>query len=70
MNGIRAYFVKRAPLGTIYAAREHVIERGDTLTMIAKRYQVHPDNIRAANGLTDDRLEVGTVLRIPISPGG
>ncbi len=70
MNGIRAYFVKRAPHGTIYAAREHVIERGDTLTMIAKRYQVHPDNIRAANGLTDDRLEVGTVLRIPGNTGG
>lgn len=29
MNGIRAYFVKRAPQGTIYAVREHAVEQGD-----------------------------------------
>lgn len=70
MNGIRAYFVKRAPQGTIYAAREHVIAQGDTLAQIADRYRISRDSIRAENGLTGDRLEVGTVLRIPKNTGG
>lgn len=70
INGIRSYFVRRAPPGTIYATREHVIEQGDTLAQIADRYQISRDSIRAENGLTGDRLEVGTVLRIPRNTGG
>lgn len=70
MNGIRAYFVKRAPQGTFYAVREHVIEKGDTLTRIADRYRISQDSIRAENGLAGDRLEVGAVLRIPKGAGG
>ena len=65
MSGIRAYFRNNPPPGTIIAAREHVIKRGDTLSELAKRYAVSMQRLRAANALADDTLRVGGVLRIP-----
>ena len=65
MSGIRAYFRSNPPPGTIIAAREHVIKRGDTLSELAKRYAVSMQSLRAANALADDTLRIGGVLRIP-----
>ncbi|HEY9198027.1 MAG TPA: N-acetylmuramoyl-L-alanine amidase [Gammaproteobacteria bacterium] len=75
MKGIRAYFRDNPPPGTVVAARdasgsdvsgrEHVIKRGETLSEIAKRYAVSMDRLRASNGLSDDTVRVGGVLRIP-----
>ncbi|MFP5505155.1 MAG: N-acetylmuramoyl-L-alanine amidase [Gammaproteobacteria bacterium] len=68
MNGIRAYFRNNPPPGTLVAtaaAREHVVQRGDTLSEIAKRYDVSMQRLRVANGLSGDTLRIGGVLRIP-----
>lgn len=65
MSGIRAYFRNNPPPGTLIAAREHVIKRGDTLSELAQRYAVSMSSLRVANGLSDDTLRVGSVLRIP-----
>jgi len=65
LQGIKAYFVKRPPPGTRLAAREHVIKRGDTLSLIAHHYQVSLARLRGFNGLKTDLLQVGDVLRIP-----
>jgi N-acetylmuramoyl-L-alanine amidase len=67
MNGIRAYFRNNPPPGTLVAAaaREHVIQRGDTLSEIAKRYDISMQRLRVANGLSGDTLRIGGVLRIP-----
>jgi N-acetylmuramoyl-L-alanine amidase len=65
MNGIRAYFRNNPPPGTLIASREHVIRRGDTLSEIAKRYDVSMQRLRVANGLSGDTLRIGGVLRIP-----
>ncbi|UCE89732.1 MAG: N-acetylmuramoyl-L-alanine amidase [Pseudomonadota bacterium] len=72
MKGVRAYFRKDPPPGTLLAARDrtpearrHVISRGDTLSGIANRYQVSVARLRDANGLRGDVLTVGKVLRIP-----
>lgn len=65
MSGVRAYFRNNPPPGTLVAAREHVIKRGDTLSELAQRYEVSMRSLRVANGLSDDTLEIGTVLRIP-----
>jgi N-acetylmuramoyl-L-alanine amidase len=67
MAGIRAYYRKYPPQGTMYAAREHIISRGDTLSGIAARYSVSLDRLRTTNGLNGDLLRVGDVLRIPDS---
>lgn len=70
LKGIRAYFRENPPPGTVVAARdaaarEHVIRRGETLSEIAQRYAVSMDRLRVANGLADDTVQAGGVLRIP-----
>ncbi len=68
MNGVRSYFVANPPVGTRLAkvnTRKHVIRRGDTLSHIAQRYGVSMTTLRVRNHMRNDRLLVGTVLRIP-----
>ena len=67
--GVREYFADHAPPGTLLAAREHVIARGDDLSTLAQRYQVKPETLRAANGLRGERLPVGKVITIPAEGG-
>jgi len=70
MDGVRTYFRSNPPPGTRLAqarSREHVIGRGDTLSGIARNYDVSLDNLRRVNALSSDDLRVGAVLRIPPS---
>jgi hypothetical protein len=43
----------------------HIVQRGDTLYSLARRYGTTVAAIRAANGLTADRINVGQRLVIP-----
>jgi len=65
LSGIRSFFAKNPPPGTLYAARQHIIVRGDTLSDIAQRYNVSTASLRNVNHLTGDNVRVGQVLRIP-----
>lgn len=69
LAGVRSYFEQNPPPGTLIAARvreqRHVIRPGDTLSEIARRYDVSLRELKVANGLDSDRLRVGDVLRIP-----
>jgi N-acetylmuramoyl-L-alanine amidase len=73
--GIQDYFNHTPPPGTFLAARrngegglgEHVIVSGDTLSDIAKRYNVSVSDILSVNGLSDTVIRVGQRLRIPNS---
>lgn len=47
------------------AERVHVVQPGDTLFAIARRFGVGVEALRAANGLTDDRIHPGQVLLVP-----
>ncbi len=68
MAGVRSYFISNPPPGTrIAAAREHVIQRGETLSGIASRYHVSLNTLRLANQLRSDSLRIGQVLHIPTS---
>ncbi|WP_456414082.1 septal ring lytic transglycosylase RlpA family protein [Oceanithermus profundus] len=49
-------------------ARVHVVQPGDTLFAIARRFGVSVEALRAANGLTDDRIHPGQVLVVPGPP--
>ena len=46
---------------------EHTVRRGDTLSEIAQRYQVSLGSLRQENNITNDRILVGQVLKIPAS---
>lgn len=68
MRGVAEYFDRHPPPGTRLAraaSRRHIIERGDTLSAIAQRYDVSISSLRHANGMTRDVLHVGDVLTIP-----
>ncbi|MEE4639663.1 MAG: N-acetylmuramoyl-L-alanine amidase [Wenzhouxiangella sp.] len=67
--GVRDHFLRTAPQGTWIAAnrsgKQHVVQRGDTLGVIAQRYQVSVSTIRAANNISGDVIHPGAVLVIP-----
>ncbi len=70
MTGIRGYFRRNAPPGTLLAtvaSRRHVISRGDTLGDIARQYHVGLNHLRMANELSNDQIRIGQVLQIPES---
>lgn len=74
-TGVREYFHRNPPPGTRLAAlrdsgqlaraSEHTVTRGDTLSVIASRYGVSVAGLRQANNLSDDRIRVGQVIKIP-----
>ncbi|MCC5863607.1 MAG: N-acetylmuramoyl-L-alanine amidase [Wenzhouxiangella sp.] len=68
-SGVHDHFMRTAPQGTWFAANRsrdrHVVERGDTLGLIAQRYQVSVNRLREANNLNGDVIHPGAVLVIP-----
>ena len=79
LTGIRSYFYTNPPTDTQIAMDmrrgsssdvRHVIARGDTISEIAKRYNVSPAAIRRANKLSTDKIRIGQTLNIPVFTGG
>ncbi|WP_390616234.1 N-acetylmuramoyl-L-alanine amidase [Maricurvus nonylphenolicus] len=76
-RGIKKYFYRYPPAGSYVAwkksggnerpTQEYVIARGDTLSAIAKRYNVSIAALRSANGLNGSVIKVGQRLKIPAS---
>lgn len=53
------------PPGVDAGVTEYVVRSGDTLWLIARRYNTTVDAIKSLNGLTSDNLSIGQVLRLP-----
>ncbi|MBV4463321.1 N-acetylmuramoyl-L-alanine amidase [Pseudomonas sp. SWRI79] len=75
-SGVRQFFQQNPPPGTYIAwlrdsgkiaqgPRDHRVNPGETLAMIAVRYQVSPATLRNANNLKSDELKIGQTLTIP-----
>ena len=75
-SGVRQFFQQNPPPGTYIAwlrdsgkiaqgPRDHRVNPGETLAMIAVRYQVSPATLRSANNLKNDELKIGQTLTIP-----
>ncbi|MCI0914330.1 N-acetylmuramoyl-L-alanine amidase [Pseudomonas putida] len=75
-TGVRQYFQQNPPPGTYIAwmrdsgkiaqgPREHTVRPGETLAMLAVRYQVSVASLRNTNSLKSDQLKVGQHLNIP-----
>ena len=68
--GVKRYFETFTSNETLQAARQHIIERGDTLAEIAQHYRVSLHSLRVLNSLSDDSIKVGQVLSIPNAVSG
>ncbi|MHA6197651.1 N-acetylmuramoyl-L-alanine amidase [Pseudomonas wadenswilerensis] len=75
-SGVKQFFQQNPPPGTYIAwlrdtgkiaqgPREHTVRPGETLAMIAVRYQVSVAALRSTNSLKTDELKVGQNLDIP-----
>lgn len=75
-SGVRQFFQQNPPPGTYLAMlrdagkvsvgpREHVVSAGESLALIAHRYQVSLAALRSANTLKGDTIKIGQTLHIP-----
>lgn len=78
LAGVRNYFYTNPPVDSRIAMEvrrqpvrkvRHTIERGDTLSEIAERYNVSMSAIRAANKISGNSIRVGQTLQIPVYAG-
>ncbi|WP_208601358.1 N-acetylmuramoyl-L-alanine amidase [Phytopseudomonas flavescens] len=76
VTGVKQFFEQNPPPGTYIAwlrdngkivqgPREHVVASGESLALIAQRYQVGLATLRTANSLRSDVIKVGQTLQIP-----
>ncbi len=76
-DGIDSYFNHTPPPGTLLAYQkrqtnnlaggQYRIQRGDTLSAVARKNQVSLNELMQHNGLSDDRVLVGQTIQIPAS---
>ena len=66
----KSFFQKSPPDGTLWAklrqeSRTHKVRQGDSLSLLAQRYNVKVSDIKSANSLTNDTVRIGQILSIP-----
>ncbi len=76
-RGLQKYFTEEPPPGTLMAWKKqqklteqgmtHVIRRGDTLSEIAKENKISTRRLKSFNGLKNDVVKIGQVIKIPTS---
>lgn len=67
-QGVRSYFMRRPPDGTMFAnnrASRHVVRSGESLSILAQRYNTSIAAIKARNNLNSSVIQIGQVLEIP-----
>jgi len=57
--------VQSAQTAPISTAREHIVKPGETLSAIARLYDIHVETLRFLNGIQGNDLAVGTKLQVP-----
>lgn len=66
-RGVQNYAARNMPTLAVEppADRQYLVRRGDTLSEIARRYQVSLRRLRQANDIAGDLITVGSRLQIP-----
>ena len=76
-NGITRWFHKRPPRGTLIAWNQqhgattaagpstYTVRRGDSLSMVAQRFKVTMAELKDANNIKRDSIQVGQIPKIP-----
>ncbi|EKE81545.1 N-acetylmuramoyl-L-alanine amidase [Idiomarina xiamenensis] len=69
-NGVRRYFVQNPIDGTYFAkhrSTRHIVKSGESLSILAQRYNTSISAIKSHNNLQSTVLKIGQVLEIPAS---
>ena len=75
-TGVQKYMTENPPAGSYLAWQSqggdgqlatYRIVRGDTLSAIANKHSVSAERLKTYNGLMNDRLKIGQLLKIPTS---
>lgn len=69
-KALNSYYKKNPPDGSKYAKYKdlkHKVKRGESLSLVAKNYNVTVSKIKKANNLRSNNLKIGQVLSIPQS---
>jgi len=67
-TALKRHFEKAPPADSLFAmqrAKEHRVSAGESLSLLAQRYNVSVDELRNVNQLTSDSIRIGQTLRIP-----
>lgn len=67
-SSIDNYFSSNAPDGTYYASvsyKKHKISRGESLSVVAQRYNVSVGKLKSVNNLNSNVVRIGQTLKIP-----
>jgi N-acetylmuramoyl-L-alanine amidase len=70
-KSIQLFFKNAPPEGTLWAQerddqpRQHKVKSGESLSVLAKRYNVELDSLRAVNNIQGDLVRIGQTLTIP-----
>ncbi|GIW47748.1 MAG: peptidoglycan endopeptidase LytF [Deltaproteobacteria bacterium] len=57
--------ISSSPSNEVFVSKRYVVQKGDSLYTIAKRFGTTVDEIKRANGLNHNRIKVGDVLILP-----
>lgn len=67
-SGVKGYFLDHPPMGSYFAKigfRKHKVSRGESLSVLAQRYNVSVNTLKSANNLKSSTVRVGQTLKIP-----
>lgn len=71
-KAVHRFFKTNPPDGSMYAklyrqSNHHIVRRGESLSLLAKRYNVTVSQLKRTNKLRSDILKIGQKLKIPKS---
>jgi N-acetylmuramoyl-L-alanine amidase len=67
-NGIKSYYYQYPPDGTLLASmtfKKHTVAKGESLSIVAQRYNVSIGQLKSANNMRSDVVRIGQQLKIP-----
>ncbi|WP_333606641.1 N-acetylmuramoyl-L-alanine amidase [Arsukibacterium sp.] len=67
-TALKRHFQQAPPADSLFAqqrSREHRVQPGESLSVLAQRYNVSVAELRTHNQLSNDSIRIGQVLRIP-----
>ena len=69
-DGLKKYFKRLPPDGSLWARlkkehRTHQVRSGESLSLLAQRYNVDVNQLKKANNLNTDVVRIGQILTIP-----